>query len=119
MRAILPQERLQVLIDNSVDLIDILDGDVPMQAPQSTVAWLLKCPLMDIGPAVTNAWHTAYLYARNDGRVKLWWDGSLLFDGTAPLVNPFNGYVEWGSGAWQYDATTTVDFDWVGYGNNF
>src|SRR5439155_6979259 len=30
--------------------------------------------LMDIGPAVTNAWHTAYLYARNDGRVKLWWD---------------------------------------------
>jgi len=23
--------------------------------------------LMDIGPAVTNAWHTAYLYARNDG----------------------------------------------------
>jgi hypothetical protein len=75
--------------------------------------------LMDIGPAVTNAWHTAYLYARNDGKVKLWWDGNLLFDGTAPLVNPFNGYVEWGSGAWQYDATTTVDFDWVGYGNNF
>ena len=33
MRAILPQEQLQVLIDNSVDLIDILDGDVPMQAP--------------------------------------------------------------------------------------
>ena len=62
---------------------------------------------------------TAYLYARNDGKVKLWWDGNLLFDGTAPLVNPFNGYVEWGSGAWQYDATTTVDFDWVGYGNNF
>jgi hypothetical protein len=75
--------------------------------------------LMDIGPAETNAWHTAYLYARNDGKVKLWWDGSLLFDGMAPLVNSFNGYVEWGSGAWQYDATTTVDFDWVGYGNNF
>jgi hypothetical protein len=75
--------------------------------------------LMDIGPAVTNAWHTAYLYARNDGKVKLWWDGSLLFDGTAPLVNPYNGYVEWGSGSWQFNATTTVDFDWVGYGNNF
>lgn len=74
---------------------------------------------MDIGPAETNAWHTAYLYARNDGKVKLWWDGSLLFDGMAPLVNSFNGYVEWGSGAWQYDATTTVDFDWVGYGNKF
>jgi hypothetical protein len=27
--------------------------------------------------------------------------------------------IEWGSGAWQYNATTTVDFDWVAYGNNF
>ena len=34
-----------------------------------------------------------------------------FLDGMAPLVNSFNGYVEWGSGAWQYDATTTVDFD--------
>jgi hypothetical protein len=75
--------------------------------------------LLDIGPAVTNAWHTAYLYARSDGKVKLWWDGGLLFDGAAPLVNPYNGYVEWGSGAWQYNATATVDFDWVAYGNNF
>jgi len=45
--------------------------------------------------------------------------GNLVFDGLAPLVNPFNGYVEWGSGAWQFDATTSVDFDWVAYGNNF
>jgi len=75
--------------------------------------------LMDIGPAVTNAWHTAYLYARNDGRVKLWWDDDLVFDGVAPLVNPFDGYVEWGSGSWQYDATTTLDFDWVAYGSHF
>ena len=75
--------------------------------------------IMDLGPAVTNAWHIAHVYARKDGKVKLWWDGNLAFDGTAPLVNPFHGYVEWGSGAWQYDATTTVDFDWVSYGNNF
>lgn len=77
--------------------------------------------LMDIGPAVTNAWHTAYLYARNDGRVKLWWDDNLVFDGAAPPVNPYNAYVEWGSGSdsWQYDATTTVDFDWVAYGDHF
>jgi hypothetical protein len=76
--------------------------------------------IMDLGPAVTNAWHTAYLYARNDGKVKLWWDGNLAFDRTALLVNPFNAYVEWGSGSsWQFDATTTVDFDWVAYGNNF
>jgi hypothetical protein len=75
--------------------------------------------IADIGPTTTNAWHTAYLYARNDGKVKLWWDGNLFFDGTAPLVNPYHGYVEWGSGAWQYNATTTVDFDWVAYGDNF
>jgi hypothetical protein len=75
--------------------------------------------LMDIGPAVTNAWHTAYIYARNDGRVKLWWDDNLLLDGAAPLVNSSNGYVEWGSGSWQYNAITTVDFDWVAYGNHF
>lgn len=72
--------------------------------------------LLDLGPAAIQ-WHTAYLYARHDGKVKLWWDGALLFDGMAPLVNPFDAYVEWGSGAWQYDATTTVDFDWVAYGN--
>src|SRR6266513_965200 len=75
--------------------------------------------IMDLGPAVTDAWHIAYLYARKDGKVKLWWDGNLVFDGAAPLVNPFNAYIEWGSGAWQFDATTTVDFDWVAYGNNF
>jgi hypothetical protein len=75
--------------------------------------------IMDIGPAVTNAWHTAYIYARKDGHVKLWWDDSLLYDGTAPLVNSNNGYVEWGSGSWQYNAITTVDFDWVAYGNHF
>src|SRR5436309_11436774 len=75
--------------------------------------------IMDLGPVVPNAWHIAYLNARKDGKVKLWWDGNLVFDGAAPLVNPFDGYVEWGSGSWQYDATTTVDFDWVAYGNNF
>jgi len=75
--------------------------------------------IADIGPAETNAWHTAYLYARKDGKVRLWWDGALTFDGVAPLVNPFNGYVEWGSGAWQFDATTTADFDWVAYGTSF
>ena len=75
--------------------------------------------LMDIEAAVTNAWHTAYIYARKDGRVKLWWDDALLFDGTAQLSNSSGGYVEFGSGSWQYDASTIVDFDWVAYGNHF
>jgi hypothetical protein len=77
----------------------------------------LNTEIMDLGPAATNAWHTAHLYARNDGKVKLWWDGILRFDAMAPLVNPHHAYIEWGSGSWQYDATTTVDFDWVAYGN--
>ena len=72
--------------------------------------------IADIGPVATQEWHTAYLYARKDGRVRLWWDGHLLFDTNAPLVNPFGGYFEWGSGSWQRDAIDTVDFDWVAYG---
>jgi len=73
--------------------------------------------ILDLGLAITNQWHTAYLYARNDGKVKLWWDSNLLFDGLAPLVNRFGAYMEWGSGSWQFDAETTVDFDWVAYGD--
>jgi hypothetical protein len=73
--------------------------------------------IADLGPAETNRFHTVYLYARKDGQVKLWWDGSVLFDGLAPLVNTFDGYVEWGSGSWQFDASDTIDFDWVGYGD--
>ncbi|MBI3850244.1 MAG: hypothetical protein HY298_08145 [Verrucomicrobia bacterium] len=72
--------------------------------------------IMDLG-AVDAKFHTVYIGARKDGKVMLWWDGKLAFDGMAPLVNPFSGYVEWGSGSWQYDATTTVDFDWIVYGD--
>lgn len=72
--------------------------------------------IMDIGPVVSNEFHIVYLYAKKDGQVKLWWDGVLIFDGMAPLINPSEGYFEWGSGSWQSDATDTVDFDWVAYG---
>lgn len=75
----------------------------------------LNSEILDIAPAVSNEWHTAYISTRKDGRTKLWWDGALIFDGTAPPANPYGGYLEWGSGSWQYDATDTVDFDWVGY----
>ena len=72
--------------------------------------------ILDIGEAVAGEWHTAYLYARKDGQVKLWWDGKVIFDDVAPRVNPYDGYIEWGSGSWQRSASTTVEFDWVGYG---
>ena len=73
--------------------------------------------LLDLGPALSDQWHSAYLQARNDGFVKLWWDGRIAFEGYAPLVNPFDAYAEWGSGSWQFDASTTVDFDWIAYGD--
>ena len=75
----------------------------------------LDSEIVDIGPADSNAWHTAYISARKDGQTRLWWDGVLLFDGTAPPANPYGAYLEWGSGSWQADASDTVDFDWVGY----
>jgi len=94
------------LVDGRYKLWSYVDPDTAGN-PGSEIA--------DIGPVNTNDWHTAYLYARKDGRVRLWWDGQLLFDGSAPLVNPYDGYFEWGSGSWQYDASDTVDFDWVAY----
>ncbi len=73
--------------------------------------------ILDLGPVVLDQLHTAYIYAHKSGLTRLWWDGSLVFDGTAPAVRGFDGYVEWGSGSWQFNAATTVDFDWVAYGN--
>jgi len=73
--------------------------------------------ILDLGPVVLNQFHTAYLHTHESGQTRLWWDRELVFDGLAPMVPGFDGYMEWGSGSWQFDATTTVDFDWVGYGN--
>ncbi len=74
--------------------------------------------IMDIGPADTNVFHTVYLWARNDGRVKLWWDGRLIFDDITPLVNPYDGYLECGIGSWEYSGSATMDFDWIGSGDS-
>ena len=47
--------------------------------------------IIDVAPAETNVFHTAYLSARSDGLTKLWWDGKLLYDGMAPLKIPMMG----------------------------
>lgn len=91
--------------------ITLVDGRYKLLSYVNTGAELL-----DIGPVVTNEFHTVYLYAHKNGRVKLWWDGNLIYDAIAPLDNPYNGYFEWGSGSWQFDASDTVDFDWVAFG---
>ncbi|MBM3836193.1 MAG: hypothetical protein FJ403_23625 [Verrucomicrobia bacterium] len=72
--------------------------------------------IIDIGPADTNVFHIAYLFARADGWVKFFWDGKILYDNFAPQTSPYDAYMEWGSGSWQFNATDVIDFDWVGYG---
>jgi len=75
-------------------------------------------PIFDLGPAVADEWHTAYILARNNGTAQVWWDGALVVDGAVPVTPSFDGYVEFGSGTyWQTTAATTVDFDWVGFGD--
>jgi len=75
--------------------------------------------ILDLGAAVANVFHTAYILARNDGTAQVWWDGAFVVDGPVPVTTNFQGYVEFGSGTfWQTDAATTVDFDWVGYGDS-
>ena len=74
--------------------------------------------ILDLGPALANEFHTAYILARNDGTAQVWWDGAFVVDGLVPITSSFDGYVEFGSGTfWQTTAATTVDFDWVGYGD--
>lgn len=74
--------------------------------------------ILDLGPALVNQFHTAYILARNDGTAQVWWDGAFVVDGLVPITPSFDGYVEFGSGTyWQTTAATTIDFDWVGYGD--
>lgn len=74
--------------------------------------------IFDLGPALANEFHTAYILARNDGTAQVWWDGAFVVDGIVPITPSFDAYVEFGSGTfWQTTAATTIDFDWVGYGD--
>lgn len=72
--------------------------------------------IQDIGPVSTNDFHTTYIYAHKDGMTKVWWDGRLIYDDVPISLGGYDGYVEWGSGSWQWSASDTVDFDWVGWG---
>jgi hypothetical protein len=76
-------------------------------------------PILLLGPAVANEWHTAYVLARADGTAKVWWDGAFVLDGPVTDSPDFDGYVEFGSGVyWETTAHTVVDFDWVGSGDS-
>ena len=76
-------------------------------------------PILLLGPAVANEWHTAYILARADGTAKVWWDGAFVVDGPVTDAPNLDGYVEFGSGVyWETNAHTVVDFDWVGSGDS-
>jgi hypothetical protein len=73
--------------------------------------------IQDISPVSTNDFHTSYIYAHKDGMTKVWWDGKLIYDDVPISLGGYDGYVEWGSGSWQWSASDTLDFDWVGWGD--
>ena len=94
--------------------ISLVDGRLKLWTYVNAV--VQEQEIMDLGPAEANIFYTVYMFARSDGWVKLWWNGELVYDDYVPLANPYNGYVEWGSGSWQFDATDVIEFDWLGYG---
>ncbi|MBI3851986.1 MAG: hypothetical protein HY298_17145 [Verrucomicrobia bacterium] len=106
---------------------NILSPSTPQISPGIVVSngqfWVWSmindAPIFHLGPAVTNEWHTVYIWIRPDYTARVIWDGVTVFDGTVADDNPaYGGYMEFGSGTyWETDAGTTVDFDWVGWGD--
>ena len=109
---------------------NLLAVSSPVAAPSITLvdgeywvwSYLSDEPIFDLGPAVTNQFHTAYIQLRDNATARVNWDDVVVFDGPVPTVP--NGhidqglYVEFGSGTyWQTTAGTIVDFDWVGWGD--
>jgi hypothetical protein len=106
---------------------NILSPSTPQISPAITLVngqlWVWSmindAPIFHLGPAVSNEWHTVYIWIRADYTARVIWDGVTVFDGAvSPDVPNLGGYMEFGSGTyWETDAGTTVDFDWVGWGD--
>jgi hypothetical protein len=108
------------------NILSVTVGGAQPTAPSITLvdgrfkvwSYTTDLEILDLGPAFANQFHTAYILARNDGTAKVWWDGVFVVDGGVPITPSFDAYVEFGSGTyWQTTAATTIDFDWVGYGD--
>ena len=105
---------------------NLLSPSTPQISPTITLVdsqyWVWSmindAPIFHLGPAVTNEWHTAYIWIRPDYSARVIWDGVTVFDGAVPGDDPpLGGYVEFGSGTyWETTAGTRVEFDWVGWG---
>jgi hypothetical protein len=106
---------------------NILSPSTPQISPTISLVNGLYCVwslinddlIVDLGPAVSNQWHTAYIWIRPDYSARVIWDGVTVFDGSVAADNPrVGGYLEFGSGTyWETTAGTKVDFDWVGWGD--
>jgi hypothetical protein len=116
---------LSVTVNSGLDEDGDMQPDGMSTAPAITLVdgnyWIWSYttnePILDLGPAVAGEFHEAYVMARNDGTAQVWWDGAMVLDGPVPAAPNFGDYVEFGSGTyWQTTAGTTVDFDWVGWG---
>jgi hypothetical protein len=106
---------------------NILSPSTPQISPAITLVngqyWVWSMindtPIFNLGSAVSNEWHTAYIWIRPDFSAHVIWDGVTVFDGPVQADDPpLGGYVEFGSGTyWETTAGTVVDFDWVGWGD--
>jgi len=111
--------------------ISLVDGRYKIWSFLSDQSDPIAREILDLGPAIADQWHEVYIMptvegvdestgAPNAGGAKVWWDGAVVFDGPVDggANVSFGGYIEFGSGTyWQVDAGTTVDFDWVGFGD--
>ncbi len=105
---------LSVTINNGLDE----DGDGQPDGNFWVWSYTTNESILDLGPTVAGQFHEAYVMARNNGTAQVSWDGAMVLDGPVPKSGDFADYVEFGSGtSWQTTAGTTVDFDWVGWGD--
>jgi hypothetical protein len=114
----------------SAPSITLVDGRYKIWSFLSDQSDPVAREILDLGPAVVDQFHEVYIMTTiegtdgmgvpNAGGAKVWWDGSIVFDGPVDggANVPVGGYVEFGSGTyWQVNAGTEVDFDWVGFGD--
>lgn len=79
--------------------------------------------LADLGPVVTGAFNEVSIHIDNPtDQVRAFWNGVEVYNATAPAdySSGGEGYPEFGaSNYWAEGGTSTVTYDWVGYGPGF
>jgi hypothetical protein len=106
--------------------IEGADHWVAVQFILETEQPLLPSLLADFGPVATGVFNEAGLYVGNDPAgddnvLRIFWNGSDVYNG--PGLGDWGGdpgYAEFGaSNYWGEGGTSTVTYDWVGYGPGY